>query len=264
MKRAMLWRYLVLAAGAVFFFGPLVGVLEFSLRLRRGIYSLDAYEIVLGDPNFQHTFLYSCALAVVTVVLGLALVVPAAYAVRLHVPKLRGVVEFITLLPLVIPAIVIVFGYLRLYSSDSLISLTDTENGANVLLAFGYATLSLPYMYRAVDTGLHAIDVRTLSQAAESLGARPLTVLWRIILPNIRTAILSGVFLTFAIVLGEFTLASLLDRPAFGPYLQLLGANRAYEPAALSLVAFALTWGLMALLNVVGGSARRSSRRKSR
>ena len=123
--------------------------------------------------------------------------------------------------------------------------LTDSAGGANVLLAFGYVTLALPYIYRAVDTGLQAIDVRTLSEAAESLGARPLTVLLRVVLPNIRTALLGAAFLTFAIVLGEFTIASLLDRPAFGPHLQLLGANRAYEPAALTLVAFALTWALM-------------------
>jgi hypothetical protein len=44
-------------------------------------------------------------------------------------------------------------------------------------------------------------------------------------------------------VLAEFTFASLLDRPAFGPYMQLLGANRAYEPAALSLIAFAADLG---------------------
>lgn len=252
MKRALWWRRLVLALAGLYIVLPLVGVLEFSLRMRRGTYSLDAYRVVLADPRFQETFLYSCTLAVVTVLIGIMLVVPAAVAVRLHAPRLRGVVEFLTLLPLVVPAIVIVFGYLRLYGTSSILALTDTARGADALLAFGYVTLALPYIYRAVDAGLSAIDVRTLSEAAESLGARPSTVLLRVILPNIRTALLSGAFLTVAIVLGEFTFASLLDRPAFGPYMQLLGANRAYEPAALSLVAFALTWALMAAIGVLG------------
>ena len=53
-----------------------------------------------------------------------------------------------------------------------------------------------------------------------------------------------GAFLTFAIVIGEFTMASLLNRPAFGPYLQLIGANRAYEPAALAIIAFVDHLGL--------------------
>lgn len=107
-------------------------------------------------------------------------------------------------------------------------------------------------MYRAVDTGLRAIDVRTLTEAAEILGASLPTILFRVILPNIRTAILSGAFLTFAIVVGEFTLASLLNRPAFGPYLQLMGANRAYEPSALAIIAFLVTWACMGLINVFG------------
>ena len=247
-----LWRPVVLLLAGLYIFLPLIGVAEFSLRLRRGTYSLDAYAIVFADPRFQATFLYSCMLAVVTVIAGLGLVVPAALAVRLHLPRLRGLVEFVTLLPLVVPAIVIVFGYLRLYGSESFLPLTDSEMGANALLAFGYVTLALPYIYRAVDAGLAAIDVRTLTEAAESLGARPATVLLRIVLPNIKTSVLSGAFLTFAIVLGEFTFASLLDRPAFGPFMQLLGANRAYEPAALSLIAFALTWALMAAIGMLG------------
>ena len=63
---------------------------------------------------------------------------------------------------------------------------------------------------------------------------------------------LSGAFLSFAIVIGEFTMASLLNRPAFGPYLQLVGANRAYEPSALAVMAFVLTWACMGLINVFG------------
>ncbi len=109
-------------------------------------------------------------------------------------------------------------------------------------------------MYRSVDTGLRAIDVRTLTEAAESLGAGAVTILFHVILPNIRSAILSGAFLTFAIVIGEFTFASLLDRPAFGPYLQLIGASRAYEPAALAVMAFALTWACLGLIQLVGGA----------
>ncbi len=98
------------------------------------------------------------------------LVVPTAYWVRLRLPQLRPVVEFITLMPLVIPAIVIVFGYLRLYNSSSWLPFTGSR-AAPILLIFCYVTLALPYMYRAVDTAMRAIDVRTLTEAAESLGA---------------------------------------------------------------------------------------------
>ncbi|HEX2581040.1 MAG TPA: ABC transporter permease [Dongiaceae bacterium] len=252
MKQTRLGAWLAVALGTLYFIVPLIATFEFSLKMRRGTYSLDAYRVVFGDPNFRATFAYSTALALATIVLGILIVVPTAYWIQLRLRYLRPVVEFITLLPLVIPAIVIVFGYLRLYNSSSILPMTANDRTTDVLLAFSYVTLSLPYMYRAVDTGLRAIDVRTLTEAAEILGAGIPTILFRVILPNIRSAILSGAFLTFAVVIGEFTMASLLNRPAFGPYLQLIGANRAYEPSALAVIAFTVTWICMGLINIVG------------
>jgi putative spermidine/putrescine transport system permease protein len=130
--------------------------------------------------------------------------------------------------------------------------MTASDRSTDVLLMFSYVTLAMPYMYRAVDAGLRAIDVRTLTEAAQSLGASWGTILFRVILPNVQVAVLSGAFLTFAIVIGEFTMASLLDRPAFGPYLQLIGANRAYEPSALAIITLAITWSCMALIQILG------------
>ncbi len=110
--------------------------------------------------------------AIFTIILGMLIVVPAAYWIRLRLPHLRPIVEFITLLPLVIPAIVIVFGYIRMYGSNSPLPFLATRRAApTLLLVIGYATLALPYMYRAVDTGLRTIDVRTLTEAAQILGA---------------------------------------------------------------------------------------------
>lgn len=249
MMRLVAWGVFLL--GCLFFLLPLVGMGEFSLRMRRGEYSLDAYRVVFGDPRFWETFSYSLALAAATIVVGVVLVVPTAYWVRLRLPQARPFVEFVTLLPLVIPAIVIVFGYIRLYNTSSFLPLTGSAFGTDVLLTMGYATLALPYMYRSVDTGLRTIDVATLTEAAQSLGAGWFTILARIILPNVMVAVLSGAFLTLAIVLGEFTMAALLNRPAFGPYMQLLGANRAYEPPALAVIAFAITWGCMGLMQLV-------------
>jgi putative spermidine/putrescine transport system permease protein len=252
MNQSKIGSWLALILGTLYFVVPLIGTFEFSLRMRRGEYSFDAYRVVLTDPVFQQTFTYSTLLALLTIVIGVVLVVPTAYWIQLRLPKLRPLVEFITLLPLVIPAIVIVFGYLRLYNSSSILPMTAHARSTDLLLTFSYVILALPYMYRAVDTGLRAIDVRTLTEAAENLGAGWPTILFRVIFPNVRTAILSGAFLTFAIVIGEFTMASLLNRPAFGPYLQLIGANRAYEPSALAIMAFAITWACMGLINVFG------------
>jgi len=261
MKRNSLWSWIVLVLAVLYFALPLIGTFEFSLKMRRGVYSLDAYRVVLSDPRFQSTFLYSVTMALCTIMLGIVIVVPTAYWVRLKLPRWRPFIEFITLLPLVIPPIVVVFGYIRLYNTSSWLPLTGSAWGTNVLLAFGYATLALPYMYRAVDTGLRAIDVATLTEAAQSLGASWFTIMGRVILPNVSVAVMSGAFLTFAIVIGEFVMAALLSRPAFGPYMQLLGANRAYEPAALAVIAFAITWLCMGLIQLVSRFSKASPAR---
>ena len=251
MTLSRLLSWLGFFLGATFFLLPLIGTLEFSLRARRGVYSFDAYRNVLADPMFHQTMLYSLILSVATIVLGVLIVAPTAFWVRLKLPRLRPVVEFITLLPLVIPPIVIVFGYIRMFNTSSILPLTGTAGGTNFLLACGYATLVLPYMYRAIDTGLRSIDVRSLTEAAQSLGAGWVTILAKIILPNIMVAILSGAFLTFAIVIGEYVLAALLNRPAFGPYMVWMGGNKAYEPAALAVIAFSLTWASMAVIQLL-------------
>jgi putative spermidine/putrescine transport system permease protein len=165
----------------------------------------------------------------------------------MRVPKARTAVEFITLLPFVIPAIVLVFGLVRTFSQPPLL-IVDSP----IVLVGGYAILSMPYMYRAVDTGLRSIDVRTLSEAAQSLGASWLRVMFEIILPNIRVAILSGSFLTFAIVVGEMVLAQYLAKPAFGPYMAYQIQQQAYGPAAMAIISFALTWIALGIIQLIG------------
>ena len=258
MKKNNLWAWIIFVLGAAYFLIPLLATVQFSLSIRRGTLSLDAYTNVLQTPAFQNTFSYSILVGIATIVVGLFIVVPAAYFVRLRAPHLRPIIEFITLLPLVIPPIILVFGYIRMYNSSSWLPLTNTDIGTNTLLTLAYVALALPYMYRAVDTGLRTIDVQTLTEAANILGANTATILLKVIFPNILVAVLSGAFLTLAIVVGEFTIASLLNRPAFGVYMQNVGANRAYEPAALAVISFVITWGAMGMIQLLARFAPRT------
>jgi putative spermidine/putrescine transport system permease protein len=265
MRRFPFASWLWVTLGALYFLLPLYGTLDFSLRKVRDTLSLAAYQSAFSDPEFARTFLFSNEMAVLTIIVSLLLIVPTAYWVHLRLPRLRPVVEFVTLLPFVIPAIVLVFGMLKTYSSPLRVfgiailpSLTANDLSTTGMLVAGYVVLSLPYMYRAVDNGLRSMDVRTLTEAAQSLGASWPTIMVRVIFPNLRTALLSGALLTFATVVGELTLASFLARPAFGPYLWLLGQHQAYEPAALTIVSFALTWGAMVLIDLfTRGSSQR-------
>jgi putative spermidine/putrescine transport system permease protein len=246
--------WLIFVMGALYFLVPLIGTFFHSIRTRPDIFL--AYRQVLGDPKFFGGLLYSFTVGVITILVSLLIIVPTAYWVRLKVPRLRPVVEFVTLMPFVIPPVVLVFGLIRVYSSRPLV-LTATDFGSDLVLVGAYVILSFPYMYRAVDTGLASIDVRSLTEAAQSLGSGWARILWRVIFPNLRTSLLSGAFLTLAIVIGEYTIANFLARvDAFGPYLSLLGRNQPYQPAAVSLISFALTWLAMIIIALLGRGSR--------
>jgi len=246
-RRGKIWAWFLMILGILYFFLPLLATFLFSLRAKLGVLSFQAYANVFSDPKFIRSFSASLLWATLTIFVGIILFVPTAYWVRLKVPQFRVAVEFITLLPFVVPAIVYVFGLVRTYSQPPLL-IVDSP----VLLIAGYTILSMPYLYRSVDIGLRSIDVRTLTEAAQSLGAGWGTILFRIIIPNIRVAIINGAFLSFAIVIGELVLAQYLVKPAFAPYMAVLMQNRAYEPAALAVISFALTWACMGIIQFVG------------
>jgi len=251
MRRFPIWSWVWLLIGLAYFFIPLASTLEFSLRMIKGRYTFEAYRVAFEDPRFYQSFGYSLLWAVLTIIISLLLVVPTAYWVQLKLPKVRPYVEFVTLMPFVVPAVVLTFGLVRTYGHPPLV-LTTTP----AALIVGYVVLSLPYMYRSVDSGLRAVDIRTLTEAAQSLGAGWGTIMKDVIFPNLRVALLSGVFLTFAIVMGEFTFAALMGWPAFGPYIEEIGAMRAYTPQAVSVMSFLITWGSIMLIQWVGRGGR--------
>ena len=262
LRKISFWSWIWFILGALYFILPLLATFEFSLGMERDTVGFKAYESAFADKEFWETFGYSVFLAVMTIIMSIILIVPTAYWIRLRLPEARRLVEFITLLPFVIPAIILVFGLIRVYSSPVSVPFTDIalgqpltnyKFGTNLLIIGGYMVLALPYMYRSVDTGMRTVDVRTLTEAAQSLGASWSTIIVRVILPNVRTALLSGALLTFAIVVGEVVLASFLGIQAFGPYLFLLGQHRAYEPAALTFTTFLLTWAAMGIIQLVTG-----------
>ena len=105
-------------------------------------------------------------LAAITVVGMVVLLVPTMIWVRLRVPRATRLVEFLCLLPLTIPALVIVVGLKNVYAWVNYL-----VGDSALTLAFVYVVLVLPYAYRAIDSSLSSIDARTLAEAARSLGA---------------------------------------------------------------------------------------------
>ncbi len=262
-RKQRVFRWIVVTVLAIFFLLPLLALLEFTTRGPGGRITWDTWRLFfnwreLGEtyPSLWAGMKASFGLVVLTVVLMLVLLVPTVVWVRLRLPRLRRVVEFICLLPLTIPAIVLVVGLAPVYAW-----VVYFMGGSALTLTFAYTILVLPYAYRAIDAGLSAIDVKTLAEAARSLGASWATVMWRVVLPNIRSAVLSATFLTVALVLGEFTIASLLNRDNLQVAINLLGKSSSTMAYAVSLAALVLAFLLLFLLSFAG--RRRYRERKA-
>ena len=250
-SRNRFWSGLIFLVAALYFLVPLAATFYWSLRAQKDVLGFEAYRKLFADTNFLPAFSQSIVNAIAAILISLLLIVPTAYWVTLRLPKLRPVIEFITLLPFVIPAVVLVFGLIRLYSRPPLLW-TATYSSSRVLLVCVYAAISFPYVFRAVDNGLRAMDVRGLTEAAQSLGAGWGTILFEVIFPNLRTALLSGALLTFAIVIGELTIALYMAQHTLGPYMADLTRSKVYEPSAMAIVAFAITWAALGIIQLVG------------
>jgi len=242
--------YVWLVLGAAYFFIPLLATFLFSLNKNQTgkCCTAASYSWVIHNGDFWHTLKISLLLAIETIVIALVLFVPTIYWVHLKVPRLRPVIAFLALIPFVVPPIVMVVGLLAVYKGSPAWFYGQPWG----FLVAAYVILAFPYMFFSLDAGFRSIDVHTLTEASQSLGASWPTTLFKVILPNIRSAALAGSFLTLAIVLGEFTIANLAAFHTFPLFLQYVNETQAYPAGALTLMSFALTWGAMASLLLIG------------
>lgn len=251
-RRVSPYSLTVALFGIAFFLIPLGATVEFSLRTAQG-HGVAAYRTLLSDHQFWSTLRLSLELAGETAAAALVLLVPTAYWVHLRASHLRSLVTLVCVLPFVVPPIVLVVGLLDVFHRQTWFLSTPQ------FLVPGYVVIVLPYVWFSLDAGLRAIDVRTLSEAAQSLGAGPVRALVQVILPGLRAAILAGTLLTLAIVLGEFTMASLSLFNTFPVYVAYVGQTQSTGAAALTIVSFGLLWAAMLAL-LLATRARRPLR----
>ena len=257
-RRLNAFRYVVFTVFGLFFIVPLLAMARFSLEgAKLGTWSLSAWKQIAsyqntGIPPLLSAIEITLELAVITCVVTLVLLVPTMIWIRLRVQWLARTVEFLCLLPLTIPAIVLVVGLGPIYNRIQHYSLSA------LMLFWVYVILALPYAYRALAAGLTAIDVTTLSEAARSLGASWFTVIVRVIAPNMWQAILNAVLLTAALVLGEFTIAYLLLYTNLQEELYAISRNtpNAGVVFSTSLAALLFAFALLLILSYVGRRRR--------
>lgn len=237
------WRWVVLIVAGAYFVIPLYAALRFT-----GFHSFGS---VVHQSGFAAALGLSLRLAVITTVITLALMLPTAVYVHLRLPRLRRLLEGITILPIVIPPVVLIVGVLQIAPG--------ALKGTPYLLALEYVILAMPFAYRSIDAGLRAFDLKTLVEASNSLGAGWPSTLWRVVLPNLTTALLSATVLTVALVLGEYTMASLDLYQTFPVWIVVFDQTSGPISVAASLLALFVTWIFLLAITMLGSrQARRT------
>lgn len=269
MARLNLWRWGVLGLAALYFLVPLAASVVFTIDVPGQGLTFDAYTRIFATEGFVSSLLLSLGLAAATIALVLVLTVPATVALRLGAARLRPVVEVVCALPLVVPPIAFVAGIgtvlkwgpehlSRTPLFQTFVAIQNPDFPFVLVLA--YVVMALPFVYRALDAGLRAVDVRTLVEAARSCGANWPQALVRAVLPNLRGALLNASFLTLALVLGEFTVAQLLGFQPFAVWIVNVSGSQAQLSVAVSVLSLLVTWLMLLALAGFGGRTPKDSR----
>ena len=245
-SKTPLWAWVVITLAAIFFILPMLAMARFAFQrvpvalLGRNTlfdrWTLDGLVDMFRDPDFRPALWLSLRISVLTVALTLLVMLPTTLWVNVQAPRLRSMVETATLLPYVVPPIALVVG-----AGGAFRDLAPWFLRSDYCLVPFYAVLAMPFTFRSLDTGLRSIDLKTLIEASRSLGAPPTTTLLRVVVPNISSALLGTIFLTITVVLGEFTIASLLLKPTLPLYMSYSQGRNPQGALGLAILLLALT-----------------------
>jgi putative spermidine/putrescine transport system permease protein len=153
--------------------------------------------------------------------------------------------EWWTLLPFMVPGVALAIGYVSVFSSGTLPLV-----GTPYLLPFAFAVLGSPFFFRACYNALMGVDVRTLTEAASTLGSSPWRSFYKVILPNLTPGIINGSLLVFALGMGEFAVTQLTtggNLITFPLYMDSIFMYNPQEGASMAFLSFFITWIALAV-----------------
>jgi putative spermidine/putrescine transport system permease protein len=242
-------NYLVLLGATGFFAFPLIAAFEFSLRANQGrSHNFTNYQWVFHQDGFKTNLFVSFRLAILTAVVVLLLMVPTIVYLHLGGGRWKRMIEFICLVPLVVPVISFALGVATAF--PTFLQSTVYE------LSFLYVIVSLPYTYRALDVGLSSIPLVTLVEASRASGASMRQTLLFVIVPTIRSAVNGAIFLAIALSLGEFTLAVLLHWDTFPTWIANVSQANVLGAISLSVLSLVGAWLVVLVVAIAPKSIR--------
>ncbi|MBI5769999.1 MAG: iron ABC transporter permease [Verrucomicrobia bacterium] len=222
-------------------------------------YTLDNFRLALGHDLTVPAIANSLKFASLATLVDLGLGVAIAYVVVRTRLAGRAVLDFLAMLPLAVPGLVLAFGYLAMAQEGRFFSFLNPVRDPTVLLVIAYSVRRLPYVVRSAAAGFEQTSI-TLEEAAQNLGAPPLKSVARITLPLIAANLIAGGLLAFAFAMLEVSDSLILAQKqiyypitkAILELFQLLGDGK-FLASALGVWAMVFLGVVIAGLSVLLG-----------
>jgi putative spermidine/putrescine transport system permease protein len=247
----------IFVLAGIFFLVPLAAAFKYSLQQDKGGYGFANYGEIIHNTAVRSPLVTSLEIAAISAAIVIVLMLPTVVWVRLKKPQATTAMELVTLLPIVIPPVVIAAGLEQFELNAPQWVIKDVFNHALTGLIPFYVVLAMPFTYRAMDTGVRAIDLHTLVDASRNLGASWPSTLTRVVLPNVQTAVLGAMFLTVALCLGEVVIAYLLLYNTFPvEMVNLRTQSQTGVSVALSMITLGFTFLLLFVLSFLAQRRR--------
>lgn len=161
------------------------------------------------DQNFTYTLLLTGKLAIVTTVILILTGIPVAYWLAYSRFKLKFIIETLISMPMVLPPTVMGYYLLVAFSPENTFG-RFLQDYLDVRLAFSFPGIviasivaNLPFMIQPLQNGFSALPDEW-RQVSYTMGKSKLVTLFRVLIPNIKKSLITGIALTFAHCIGEF------------------------------------------------------------
>ncbi|MFT8593438.1 MAG: ABC transporter permease subunit [Bifidobacterium sp.] len=238
---------------------PLIGMLYFTFRSSTGGFTIGHWAELFASSttdiwdSLGSGLVNSLLLVALTILIEYAVVIPAIILIDVRFPRVQRKMRIFMLLPIAIPAIILVVGLAPIFSV-----LSEFLGSGTWTLAFAYGIIAMPFVYTTIASDLDGMNAKTLTQAAESLGASWWRTLIDIIVPSLRRSISSVTLITAAIVLGEYTIASLLNRETLQTDLVMISQSDVYLSVIITFIVLVVTFVALFLVSGIGRGTRKS------
>jgi len=217
-RGSALFRLSALALGFGFLYLPIAVLVAYSFNASRLVtiwagWSTRWYGVLLEDDKFRAAALTSLEIGVMAASIALVLGTCAGLTMN-RFARFRGrfLFGFMLMAPLVVPEIILGLSLLLLFVAAQGWLGVPTSRGV-LTVTIAHATFTSCFVAVLVRAQLASFD-RTIEEAALDLGARPFAVLWRITLPGISPALVSGWLLAFTLSLDDLVVASFVSGPS--------------------------------------------------